>query len=108
MITIEIMLVITITFVSLMAYVIYKLIKNEIDEYICEVRATQSASLDCFKTYGNKIDHIEQKLKDGLQSNSICCRSAIDRINSRISLIEKNQTGSIKVVKKESSKKEMK
>ena len=34
---------------------------------------------------------IEQKIKDGLQSNAVCCRSGIDRLTSRISLLEKKE-----------------
>lgn len=106
MLTTEIVIIIVLSFISMIAYIIHTLIKNEIDEYVCEVRETQSESLNCLKTYGKKIEILEQKLKDGLQSNAICCRSAIDKVNSRISIIEKNQTGSIKVVKRESPKKE--
>jgi len=31
---------------------------------------------------------MDQKIKDGLQSNAICCRSGLDKLNHRISLLE--------------------
>jgi hypothetical protein len=67
---------------------VYKLIKNEIDEYVCEVQQTQSAMMDCLKTYSDKITLLEQQVKDGLQSNALCCKLAVENIkeeNNRLS-----------------------
>lgn len=34
------------------------------------------------------IDFLDQRLKDGIQSNSICCRSAIDKLNHKIDTLQ--------------------
>lgn len=107
MIAPEIMIVIAFTLMASAIYTMYR----HFDEQICLAKEQMKFQLmdDILvvtSTDRRQVELLEQKLKDGLQSNSICCRSAIDRMNSRISIIEKNQTGSIKVIKKDTPKKE--
>lgn len=109
MISIEIMLVMVFT---LMVGVMYMMFRY-FDDLTCGLQSNIAYNeengrfgLNCEKEVLNKrIDLLEQKLKDGLQGNAICCKSAIDRINSRLSSLDnatnkrtKKDEGSITVV----------
>jgi hypothetical protein len=96
---------------TLMAGVVYTMYRY-FDNLICELtrkvdyhEENGRFGLNCEKEVLNKrMDLFEQKLKDGLQANSICCRSSIDRINSRFAALEKDKHGSINVVISEPKK----
>ncbi len=106
MVPIEIMLTIVFSILSSVMYVMWRYF----DDLICGLSSNVAYNeengrfgLNCEKEVLNKrIDLIEQKCKDSIQSNAICCRSAIDRVNSRISMLENKRTkkdeGSIAVV----------
>jgi len=56
-------------------------------------------ALKCEKEALNKrIDLIEHKLKDGVQSNATCNKALIEKIHSRLDLLDKNSRGSVSVV----------
>ncbi len=105
MVPIEIMLTIVFTVLASAMYVMWRYF----DDLFCGI----TSKMDCQEENRliglliekelliKRIELTEQKLKDGLQSNSLCCRSAIDRISSRLSLLEADKHGSNKVIVKD-------
>ena len=114
MISLEVLVIVIVGLSSITLYSMYRYF----DDLICSITKTMDYyeengrfGLKCEKEVLNKrIDLLEQKLKDGLQSNAICNKSAIDRINSRLNSLEsisskrtKKDEGSITVVMPEIS-----
>ncbi|MGJ0429599.1 hypothetical protein [Methylobacter sp.] len=113
MISIEIMVVMAFTLIASAMYIMYRYfddlvnsldlqVRCEVDNYVNEVRKTDAEVIDCLKIHKNKIELLEQKIKDGLQNNSICCKSSLEPIKKELErlkyLYEKQNHGSIKVV----------
>ncbi len=104
MVSIEIMLTIVFTILSSVMYVMWRYFDDLIKCFQCDVvrLIEQAAEMSCVEDCKKRTDFLEQKCKDSIQSNAICCRSAIDRVNSRISMLENKRTkkdeGSIAVV----------
>lgn len=109
MISLEVLVIVIVGLSSITLYSMYRYF----DDLICSITKTMDYyeenrlfGLRCEKDLLNKrIDLLEQKLKDGLQANAICNKSAIDRINSRLNSLEsisskktKKDEGSITVV----------
>jgi hypothetical protein len=64
------------------------------DEQLCDMnidlaRRSEAANFNCTSYCANKMQLLEQKLKDYNQSNAVCLKSCVDRINSRIATLEK-------------------
>jgi len=108
MISIEIMLVMAFTLMAGVMYMMWRYFDNlicELTRVVDYYEENGRFGLNCEKEVLNKrIDLHEQKTKDAIQSNSICCRSAMDRINSRLLVLEKDKHGSINVVISEPKK----
>lgn len=112
MISIEIMAVIAFTLIASAMYTIYryfddhiKCIDNKIGDLQRYLKDLNLIHSDMIGNNQKKIELLEQKLKDGLQSNAICCKSSIEPIKRELErlkyLYEKQNHGSIKVVRPE-------
>lgn len=108
MISIEIILVMAFTLMAGVMYMMWRYFDGlfcELTRVIDYHEENGRFGLNCVKEVLNKrIDLLEQKTKDAVQSNAVCCRSAIDRINSRFAALEKDKHGSINVVISEPKK----
>jgi len=63
-------------------------ITREFKKVVYEIENTLSKSVN------NRIELIEQKTKDGIQSNAICCKSAQDKVRTEFIKI-KNRIGAL-------------
>jgi len=95
MISIEIMLVMAFTLMAGVMYMMWRYFDN----LICELTRV----VDYYEENGRFGLNCEKEVLNK-RIDSICCRSAMDRINSRLLVLEKDKHGSINVVISEPKK----
>lgn len=102
MISTEIALVIVFTLLGTAIFLVYRYFSaviHELTRCIDYHEENGRFALKCEKEAINKrIDLLEHKLKDGLQSNATCSRSSLEKIHARLDLLDKNTRGSVNVV----------
>lgn len=92
MISNEIIITLSLTLMAGAIFIMYRYFNDLVEQAfsdICERTEILTGLMNKISdNWKRDIDFLDQRLKDGIQSNSICCKSAMDKLNHKIEALQ--------------------